>query len=249
MSNETKHQNIKIWHEAACSKLGFHYDDKRDARPQSLLLNNRIEQTVLGSQATDEDITQSLDIAEKFGFRAVCCLPKDVARCARRLDGTPIRVVTVLNFPLSGGTHAAVAAECVQAIQDGVDELDMVVDIRALRKGDLVAVVDGIRRIVDIAQKRTVKVILETGLLTVKEIVEGTAAVEASGAAYVKTCTGFGPRGVSLEDIVTIRAAVGNRLGVKASGGIRDGAFSKLLIESGADLLGTSSGPQCIGMD
>jgi deoxyribose-phosphate aldolase len=206
----------------------------------------RIEHTLLASAATDEDVRRVCREAEQGSFRAVCCLPRDVVACKRRLDGTAVLVVTVLDFPLAGGDGAA-EAECLRAVKAGADEVDMVVDVRALRAGDLVAAVNGVRRVVKAARGRPVKVILETGLLSPEQIVAGAAVAEIGGAAFAKTSTGYGPRGASAEDIRILRAALGDRLGIKASGGIRDRAAAEAMVAAGADLIGTSNGPACVG--
>jgi len=206
----------------------------------------RIEHTLLASSATDEDVRRVCREAERHEFRAVCCLPRDVAACHRRLDGTAVLVVTVLDFPLAGGDGAA-EAECRRAVEAGADEVDMVVDLRALRSGRLVAAARGVQRVVKAARGRPVKVILETGLLTPEQIAAGAAVAEIGGASFAKTSTGYGPRGASVEDIRILRAILGDRLGIKASGGIRDRAAAEAMVAAGADLIGTSNGPACAG--
>jgi deoxyribose-phosphate aldolase len=204
----------------------------------------RIEHTLLAASATDEDVRRVCREAETHAFRAVCCLPRDVAACRRRLDGTAVLIVTVLDFPLAGG--GAAELECRRALAAGADEVDMVVDLRALRSGDLVTATAGVRRVVDAAAGRPLKVILETGLLTPAQIAAGAAVAEFGGAAYAKTSTGYGPRGASADDVRILRAALGDRLGIKASGGIRDRAAAEAMVAAGADLVGTSNGPACV---
>lgn len=215
--------------------------------PAPASMAGRIEHTLLAASATDEDVRRVCREAEEHEFRAVCCLPRDVAYCKRRLDGTNVLVVTVLDFPLAGGGEGAAEAACRRAIEAGADEVDMVVDIRALRAGDLVAATRGVKRVVAAAAGHPVKVILETGLLTTEQIVAGAAAAEIGGASFAKTSTGYGPRGASVEDIRILRTALGDRLGIKASGGIRDRAAAEAMVKAGADLIGTSNGPACAG--
>jgi deoxyribose-phosphate aldolase len=217
----------------------------RPAAPASMA--GRIEHTLLAASASDEDVRRVCREAEQHEFRAVCCLPRDVASCKRRLDGTNVLVVTVLDFPLAGGGEGAAEAICRRALEAGADEVDMVVDIRALRAGDLVAAAKGVKRVVQAAAGHPVKVILETGFLTPEQIAAGAAVAEVGGAAFAKTSTGYGPRGASVDDIRILRAALGDRLGIKASGGIRDRAAAEAMVEAGADLIGTSNGPACAG--
>ena len=216
-------------------------------RPKIRRMADRIEHTLLGSGAAAADLERLLDEALEHRFRAVCVLPRDVERAAARLEGSGVIPVTVVDFPLAGGTRAAVAAETGAVVGAGAAEVDMVVDVRALRAGELERVRDGVRGVVDAARGAPVKVILETGLLDAEQIAAGCAAAEAGGARYVKTSTGFGPRGASVEDVAVMRACVAERLGVKASGGIRTAAAARELAAAGADLIGTSAGPVCVG--
>jgi deoxyribose-phosphate aldolase len=207
----------------------------------------RIEHTLLGVTATDADVERLCREALEHRFRGVCCLPRDVSRCRVLLAGSGVLVVTVLDFPLAGGTPTEAATECARVLEAGADEVDMVVDVRALLQGELAAARDGVARVVAAAGSHPVKVILETGALDPLQIVDGCAAAEAGGASFVKTSTGFGPRGASVDDIRTMRACVGDRLGVKASGGIRTRDDAEQMVAAGADVLGTSSGPACAG--
>lgn len=234
------------WFEASCKKLSF-TPDGGPGRPAPFTdMAARIEHTLLRVDAAAVDVTRLCVEARENRFRSVCCLPRDVAKCSRLLEDTGVLVVTVLNFPLAGSSLEMVDFECRKVIEDGADEVDLVIDVRSLKEGKLIAVRNGISSVVETAGGRPVKVILETGLLRPEEIVEGVVCSEAAGAAYVKTSTGFGPRGASEEDVVLMRHIVGDRLGVKASGGIRETVFARRLVELGADLLGTSAGPKLI---
>ncbi|MDD5308222.1 MAG: deoxyribose-phosphate aldolase [Deltaproteobacteria bacterium] len=239
---------VALWHEEALARL----DVSRGASGRPVLsgsLAGRIENTVLSLGASDGDVARACREARDFGMRGVCCLPRDVRRCRDLLGAGAQRVVTVVGFPLCGGCAGAAAREGRRAVEDGADELDMVIDVRSLRAGELARCRDLVAEVVDAAAGRPVKVILETGLLTEREAVWGATAAEAGGAAFVKTCTGFGPRGATLEDVRLLRAAVGERMGIKAAGGIRDHAFASALVDAGADVLGASNGLACLGKD
>lgn len=209
-------------------------------------LASRIEHTLLGVATTAADVELLCRDAGTYRFRAVCCLQRDVARCRKLLSGSGVLVVTVVDFPLAGGLRPALAAECAQAIETGADEVDVMADVRSLIQGDLGIMRDTVARVVEAARGRGVKVILETGFLTAEQIVDGCAAAEAGGAAFVKTASGFGPRGATVEDVRIMRAAVGDRLGVKAAGGIRTREDVERFVAAGADVIGTSSGPSCV---
>jgi deoxyribose-phosphate aldolase len=151
-----------------------------------------------------------------------------------------------IEHTLLGMSATDAAEQCRRVVDLGADELDMVIDVRAVRRDDVVAARDGVRRVVEAAQGHPVKVILETGLLSIEQIVVGCVAAEAGGAAFVKTCTGFGPRGATEQDVKLIRAALGARLGLKASGGIGNRDWAARLVGLGADVIGTSKGPECV---
>jgi deoxyribose-phosphate aldolase len=228
-------------HRQACDELGFDPQAKAGIKKQFSSFEQRIEHTLLKAEATEKDVDTLCREAVDFGFRSVCLFPRDVALAKRLVGGTDVLVVTVLNFPFGGSLGRVVESACRYAIEDGADEVDMVVDVRALSKGDLTTVRDGVATIVSAACGRPVKVILETGYFTPRQIVLGSAAAEAGGALFVKTSTGFGPRGASIEDVMIMEAAVGDRIGIKASGGIRQRQFAQKLVDAGADLIGTSS--------
>jgi len=239
-------QIVEIHHLALESILGKGVASAAPGRPKPpSSIAARIEHTLLSTAASDEDVKRICREAEQYSFRAVCCLPRDVAVCKRRLEGTSSLVVTVVDFPLAQGGAAAAEAETHRAAKNGADEIDMVIDVRAVKAGDLGTAVDGVRRVVAAAAGRPVKVILETALLSGEQIAAACAVSEAGGASFVKTSTGYSTRGASAEDIRIMRAAVGDRLGIKASGGIRDRETAEVMIAAGADLIGTSNGPKC----
>ncbi len=248
-NNETPISSVRdadSWCREARAELGISRPRARERQMQLSSFAGRIEHTLLKADATEKDVGQLCSEAANFGFRSVCLFPKDVALAKRLVGGTDVLVVTVLNFPFGGSLGEVVERECGCAIEDGADEVDMVVDVRALSRGDLGAVRDGVAHIVNAASGRPVKVILETGYFSARQIVLGSIAVQAGGALFVKTSTGFGPRGASVEDVIAMRAAVGNGIGIKASGGIRQRVFAQKLVDAGADLIGTSSGPDLV---
>ncbi|HDD69238.1 MAG TPA: deoxyribose-phosphate aldolase [Candidatus Korarchaeota archaeon] len=205
-----------------------------------------IDHTKLSPQATPEDIKKLVDEAKKYGFYSVCVSPFYVPLAKRLLENTQIKVCATVGFPL-GSTYSEVKAfEAEIAATEGADEVDMVINIGALKAGDYKVVRDDVRAVVDafrsVRPEGIVKVILETGLLTKEEIVIGCKLVEEAGADFVKTCTGFGPRGATVEDIRIMKEAIGGRLGIKAAGGIRTYEQAIAMIEAGATRIGTSSG-------
>ncbi|MEZ6194315.1 MAG: deoxyribose-phosphate aldolase [Planctomycetota bacterium] len=202
-----------------------------------------VDHTLLRAEARGGEIEALCAEAAEFGFASVCVNPRWVPLAARRLEGSPVRVGTVLGFPL-GADGRRTKVEAARAAQDeGARELDAVIDIGALRDGDDAAVARELAALVA-ARRRGVrlKVILETALLTPEERERGAGLVLASGADFVKTSTGFGPGGATLEDVALLRRVAGDRMGVKASGGIRDLPTLLAMVEAGADRIGTSSG-------
>jgi deoxyribose-phosphate aldolase len=244
-ANQLSTAAIRERHLATCAALGLTPGNGPGRPPTPSSMAGRIEHTLLGISAIDADLERLCREAREHRFRGVCCLPRDVARSCELLQGSGVLVVTVLDFPLSSGTRPVAVEECRRVIAAGADEVDMVVDVRALKQGNPAAARDHVALVVEAAGAHAVKVILETGALDPELIIDGCAAAEAGGAAFVKTATGFGPRGASLEDIRLMRAAVGQRLGVKASGGIRTADDARQMVAAGADVLGTSSGPAC----
>lgn len=201
-----------------------------------------IDHTLLKPDATPEAIARLCREAVEHGFASVCVNPANVARAATHLRDTPVKVCTVIGFPLGATTPLVKAFEVRDAVANGADELDMVLNVGALKAGDHGLVARDIRSVVEAAGGRLVKVILETGLLTDEEKVAACRLAVEAGASFVKTSTGFGPGGATVEDVRLMRATVGPDLGVKASGGIRDRAAAERMVEAGATRLGTSSG-------
>jgi deoxyribose-phosphate aldolase len=200
-----------------------------------------IDHTLLKPDATHDDIVKLCDEARRYGFAAVCVRPASVALAARLLAGSSTLPITVVGFPLGTGPTAAKVAEAREAIRAGAREIDMVIDLRALKAKDYGTVLRDIQEVVEAARPALVKVILETGALTRDEKVIGCALAKAAGAAFVKTSTGFGAGGATAEDVALLREMVGNDMGVKASGGIRSAADARKMIEAGASRIGASA--------
>lgn len=205
-------------------------------------LNKFIDHTLLKPDATAEMIDQLCAEASQFDFASVCVNPTWVKRAAGHLNGTDVKVCTVVGFPLGATTPNAKAAETRDAVENGATEIDMVLNVGALKSNDLGLVKADIAAVVAAASGNLVKVILETGLLTDEEKVTACKLSVEAGANYVKTSTGFGPGGATVEDIALMRKTVGPDIGVKASGGVRDREASLAMVEAGATRIGASAG-------
>ncbi|OUM99178.1 MAG: deoxyribose-phosphate aldolase [Paenibacillaceae bacterium ZCTH02-B3] len=202
-----------------------------------------IDHTLLKPESTGADIVRLCREAKEYGFFAVCVNPCWVPLAFRELDGSGVAVATVVGFPLGATSTFAKVAEARDAIASGASEIDMVMNIGALKGGDLDTVRKDIEAVVDACRGRAlVKVILETGLLTEAEKIEACRICKAAGADFVKTSTGFGPGGATVEDVALMRRTVGPEMGVKASGGVRTAEAVRLLAAAGATRIGTSSG-------
>lgn len=209
-------------------------------------LNTYIDHTKLGPIVTLGDIDQLIDEAIEHQFKSVCVSPIWVKHAKLRLMETDVLVCTVVGFPF--GTHLpkVKAFETKEAIKQGADEIDMVVDIDAIRSKDRKRVTKDIKTVVKAAAGRPVKVIIETAYLDKKEITYVSKIAVKAGATFVKTSTGYASRGATLEDVITIKKAVGDDALIKASGGIRSREDALNMIEKGANRLGTSSGVKLI---
>lgn len=204
-----------------------------------------IDHTLLSPQATKADITKLCAEAAKHNFFAVCVNPHWVRHAAKELHNTKVAVATVIGFPLGANLTDIKIAEAQRAISEGAEELDLVINIGALKSGDVELVENEIRSVVKVAGDRQVKVIIETDLLTDEEKVTATKACVKAGATMVKTSTGMvkDGKGATVEDVKLIRETLGDaKLGIKASAGIRNLEQAKALIDAGATRLGTSAG-------
>lgn len=207
-------------------------------------LAKMIDHTLLKPYATQEDIVRLCDEAKKYDFAAVCIHPTYVNLASELLRGSGVKVDTVIGFPLGANTLRAKAYEAEVAISEGAEELDMVINIGALKSGDFHLVRKDIVAVVKAAKKgnATLKVIIEACYLTDEEKVRVCQIILESGCDFVKTSTGFGDYGAKVEDVKLLRKIVGNQMGVKAAGGIRTYADALKMINAGASRLGASSG-------
>ncbi|WP_059172802.1 deoxyribose-phosphate aldolase [Bacillus sp. FJAT-27445] len=203
-----------------------------------------IDHTLLKANATNAEITKLAEEAKEFKFASVCVNPTWVKKAAELLAEAPeVKVCTVIGFPLGANTPETKAFETKNAIENGAGEVDMVINIGALKDGDYELVERDIRAVVDAAKgKALTKVIIETALLTDEEKVKACELAVNAGADFVKTSTGFSTGGATSADIKLMREAVGPELGVKASGGVRSREDALMLIEAGATRIGASSG-------
>ncbi len=202
-----------------------------------------IDHTLLKPEATTEDILRLCDEAIAYGFAAVCVNSVYVDTTLERIKDTPVRLAVVVGFPLGANFSEVKALEAKMAVEKGAREIDMVANIGALKEGNFIRVEKDIKETVRAAYPAEVKVIVETALLSDKEKEKICRIVLDSGAAYIKTSTGFVPGGGAvIEDILLFKSIVKDRIKIKASGGIRTLSFARNLLESGASRLGASSG-------
>lgn len=201
-----------------------------------------IDHTLLKAEATRGQIETLCAEAKKYGFKSVCVNPTWVKFAAEQLAGAESVVCTVIGFPLGASTSTVKAFETKDAIANGAGEIDMVINIGALKEGNFDLVREDMKAVVDAANGTLVKVILETCLLTEAEKVKACELALEAGVDFVKTSTGFSTGGATAEDIALMRKTVGPDLGVKASGGVRNLDDMKKMIENGATRIGASSG-------
>lgn len=201
-----------------------------------------IDHTILKQDATKEDIIKICSEAKENDFASVCINPYWIPVAKELLKGTDVDVCTVIGFPLGANATATKAFETSQAIKDGATEIDMVINVGALKDKDFDGVYKDIKGVVDAANGTLVKVIIETCLLTDEEKVKACELSVKANASFVKTSTGFSTGGATKEDIALMRKTVGEGLGVKASGGVRTPEDFDNMIKAGATRIGTSSG-------
>ncbi|MBB2976019.1 deoxyribose-phosphate aldolase [Microbacterium endophyticum] len=215
--------------------------------PSEAAVAAMIDHAILKPEFTRADVDVELDIAAEWRVFSVCVRPSDISHAVERLAGTEVAVGTVIGFPHGTTSTAAKVAEVRQAIADGAAEVDMVVNIGALRSGFDDAVVADIRAVKDAAGDHITKVILETSLLDDEQIARGSRLVEAGGADFVKTSTGFAGGGATVPDVALMHANVSSAIAVKASGGVRGLSTALEMIEAGATRLGTSASATILG--
>ena len=197
---------------------------------------------LLKPTASQSEIRQLCHEALDYEFASVCVNPVHVPAAASLLDGSNVKVCTVIGFPLGATTTLSKVLEARDAVAGGAEEIDMVVNIGALIEGDYARVYSDIKGVRDAVPGQLLKVILETGYLSKEQIVRGCILAKMAGADFVKTSTGFGAGGATVEDVALMREVVGADCGVKASGGIRDVETALAMIKAGANRLGASSG-------
>ncbi|MBP3504127.1 MAG: deoxyribose-phosphate aldolase [Bacilli bacterium] len=207
-------------------------------------VNKLIDHTILKAFATEEEVLKLCKEAVEYDFKSVCVNPVNVALAKKALEGSDVLVCTVVGFPLGANTKEIKALETLDAIKNGADEIDMVINIGKAKEHDFEYIEDEIKCVVTASAGKTTKVIIETCYLSDEEKVECCKAAKAAGATFVKTSTGFGTGGATASDIKLMRETVGAEMGVKASGGVRSFDDVKLMVENGATRIGASSGIQ-----
>ncbi|MGE3885352.1 MAG: deoxyribose-phosphate aldolase [Vicinamibacterales bacterium] len=229
--------------DAGATRLGLHAREGGDGDVAA-----SIDHTLLKPDATAEDIDKLCREAAEWRFATVCVNPTWVARAAARLRGSGVGVCSVVGFPLGATTPDVKQYEARRAIFDGATEIDMVLNVGALKSGDVRLVSDDIRAVVSACAERGAvsKVILETALLTDEEKVTACTLAKAAGADFVKTSTGFGPGGATTADVALMRRVVGADMGVKASGGVRDLQQVRAMVAAGATRIGASAGVRIV---
>ncbi|HEY7697970.1 MAG TPA: deoxyribose-phosphate aldolase [Vicinamibacteria bacterium] len=207
-------------------------------------LASLIDHTLLKPEATEEQIRKLCSEAAEFHFATVCIQPTWVRLATGLLSGTGVSVCTVAGFPLGANTQDVKAYEARRAVFDGAAEVDMVINIGALKSRDYRTVEEDVRGVVRACHEggALTKVILETALLTREEKIKASTLAAAAGADFVKTSTGFGPGGATVEDVALMREVVGEKIGVKAAGGVRDRATAEEMVKAGANRIGASAG-------
>jgi deoxyribose-phosphate aldolase len=200
-----------------------------------------IDHTLLKPDATTAEVVKLCEEAKKYGFATVCVNSINVGTAARALAGSSVLPIAVVGFPLGAALPSAKAFETREAVRCGAKEIDMVMNIGALKSKDYALVLKDIELVVDAAKPWPVKVILETSQLTTEEKIIGCALSKAAGAAFVKTSTGFSTGGATAEDIALMRRIVGDDMGVKASGGVRSTEDALNMITAGANRIGASA--------
>ena len=205
-------------------------------------INKFIDHTLLKAFATSDEIRKLCEEAKKYNFKSVCVNPVHVSLAKECLEGSDVLVCTVIGFPLGANTSAVKAFETKDAIANGADEIDMVINIGKAKEHDYTYIEDEIKMVVAASTGKTTKVIIETCYLNDEEKMNCCLAAKKAKATFVKTSTGFGTGGATANDIRLMRETVGPDMGVKASGGIRNLDDLELMVENGATRIGASSG-------
>jgi deoxyribose-phosphate aldolase len=209
---------------------------------KNMLVNKLIDHTILKATATSADVAKICQEAIKYNFKSVCVNPSNVALASKLLEGSDVLVCTVIGFPLGANTIEVKKCEAKDAVHNGADEIDMVINIAKAKEQDFSYTEEEIKAVVQAASGRLVKVILETCYLTDDEIVGASLAAKHAKADFVKTSTGFGTGGATVHHVSLMRKTVGEKMGVKASGGVRSLEDVLKMVEAGATRIGASSG-------
>lgn len=219
------------------TRLGTNPQDLRTSQDVS----SYIDHTLLKADATRDEVVKLCEEARRYNFATVCLNGANIALASRLLSGSPVRPIAVVGFPLGAMAAAAKGFEAREAVRAGAAEIDMVLNIGAMKSRDYRTVLEDIIAVVKASAPAPVKVILETSQLTTEEKVIACVLSKTAGAAFVKTSTGFGGGGATVEDIALMRRIVGPEMGVKASGGVRSADDAQRFIAAGADRLGASA--------
>ncbi len=201
----------------------------------------RIDHTLLKAEATSDEVRELCKEAREHQFASVCVNPGFVALAADLLRGSPVKVCTVVGFPLGATTTFSKVSETKEAVANGADEIDMVINIGALKNGEDHLVEDDMREVVRASSGRITKAIFETALLSDDEVIRASRMAKRAGLDFVKTSTGFGPGGATVHHVALMRKTVGRSMGVKASGGVRDLEGARAMIDAGATRIGASA--------
>ncbi len=207
-------------------------------------INKLIDHTILKAVATTEDVVKICEEAKEYDFASVCINPCYVSLAKKLLEDSDVKVCTVIGFPLGANTIAIKKAETIDAVNNGADEIDMVINVGKAKEHDYNYIKDEIEAVVQASDNHLVKVIIETCYLTVEEKVEVCRMASLAGAQFVKTSTGFGTGGATKEDVALMKSSILDTMFVKASGGVRNLADLQAMVEAGASRIGASSGAQ-----
>lgn len=208
--------------------------------------NKLIDHTILKPDASIEAIKKICQEAKEYNFMSVCVNPAYISLCKEELKGSDVKVCTVIGFPLGATLPQAKVAETREAVMEGADEIDMVINVTMLKAKNDNYVYQEIERVRRSCVGKVLKVIIETCLLTDEEKVRACLLAKKAGADFVKTSTGFSTGGATVHDVALMRKTVGNEMGVKASGGVRTHEDLLAMVEAGANRIGTSAGPKII---
>lgn len=243
-----KEITLRVRDELSASGIGpeLFDHDRFDIRIDRKDLASLIDHTILKAEATVDAVRKVCMEAKECGFASVCVNSGNIPLVVAELKGSNVKPISVVGFPLGAMKTEAKVFEAREAIGDGAEEIDMVMNIGLLKSKKYKDVFSDIEAVVNASVPHPVKVIIETSLLTRDEKIAACLISKAAGAAYVKTSTGFGPGGAAVEDVILMREAVGPKMGVKASGGIRSKEDMLRMIDAGATRIGTSSGVSII---